>query len=95
MSSCKGNSNSKTDFKDTKGQPICNSANALTVEISTPLASNVTPSVKELVDGKYSFSFTPAARGDDVISIQINGMDISNSPTTIQCDLHNATKYYE
>ena len=93
----KGTVTLKLILKDTKGKPIRNAANTLTVEIATPLASNVTPSVKELVDGKYSFSFTPAARGDYIISIQINGMHISNSPATIhvQCDLRNATKYYE
>ena len=92
----KGTVSLKLILKDTKGKPICNAANTLTVEIATPLASNVTPSVAELGNGKYSITFTPAARGDYyIISIQINSMDISNSPATIQCGPRNATTYYE
>ena len=75
----------KVILKDTKGQPICNVGNTFTAEVTAPTMKNVIPSVKELGDGKYSVSFTPVALGDHVISIQINGMHISNSPITIPC----------
>ena len=83
-------------LEDTKGKPICNAANTLTVEIATPpLATNVTPSVEELGDGKYSISFTPAACGDYVISIHVNGMHVSNSPAKIWCDLSDEPMHFE
>ena len=45
--------------------------------------NKMTLSVKELGDGKYSVSFTPVQYGDHVINIQINGINISNSPVKI------------
>ena len=92
----KGTVTLKLILKDTKGKPIRNAANTLIVEIAThPLASNVTPSVEELGDGKYSISFTPAACGDYVISIQVNGIHVSNSPAKIFCDLSDEPKHFE
>ena len=85
----------KVILKDTEDQPICNAADIITVGITTPLTSNVTQSVMELGNGKYSVSFTPVACGNHVISIQINGLHISNSPMSIQCSLSNPTAYFE
>ena len=76
-------------LKDTKGQPICTAANIFTAGITTAGNTDVASSVKELGDGKYSVSFTPVAPVEHVVSIQINGRHITNSPTTILCVLKN------
>ena len=83
----------KVILKDTVDQPICNAADTFTATIAT---SNITPSVEELGNGKYSASFTPVACGDCIISIQINGLHISNSPKTMWCrNTDDATAYNE
>lgn len=72
-------------LKDTKGQPICNAANIFTAGVTTIASNEVASSVKDLGNGKYSVSFTPVAPVDHVVSVQINGMHIMNSPTKILC----------
>ena len=71
-------------LKDTKSQPICNAANILTIRITTEANNEVASSVKELGDGKYSVSFTPVAPVEHVVSVQINGIEVSKS-IRIQC----------
>ena len=72
-------------LKDTKGQPICSAANILTTGVTTTANNEVASSVKELEDGRYSVSFTPVAPVEHVVSVQINGIDVSKSPMRILC----------
>ena len=75
----------KIILKDTEGKPICNAANIFTAAVKVG-NNDITPSVKELSDGKYSVSFTTVAGGAYVIYIQINGVDITNSPLRVLCN---------
>ena len=75
----------KVTLNDTKGQPICDAANVFTAKVTTAANNGVTLSVKYLADGEYSISFTPLMPVEHVVSIQINGMHIRNSPTEISC----------
>ena len=72
-------------LKDNKGQPICNAANILTTGVTTEANIKVASSVKELGNGKYSVSFTPVALVEHVVSVQINGTDVSKNPMRIPC----------
>ena len=72
-------------LKDTKGQPICNAPNIFTAGVITAPNNEVASSVKESGDGKYSISFTPMAPVEHVVSVQINGINITKSPTKIPC----------
>ena len=75
----------KVILKDTKGQPICDAANIFTAKVTTSANNDVMLSVKNLADGKYSISFTPLVPIEHVVSIQINGLHIRNSPTKVLC----------
>ena len=39
--------------------------------------------INQTQQGKYKISFTPCARGDELI-VQVGGVDISGSPFTLQ-----------
>ena len=75
----------KVILKDTKGNPICKGASIFTVEVTSATNNDIPLSAMELENGKYLVLFTPVASGDHVVSIQINGMHISRSPTKIPC----------
>ena len=75
-------------LKNTKGQPICNAANIFMVGVTSAGTNEVATSVKELENGKYSVSFTPVALVQHVVSVQINGMHITNNPTKIKSKKH-------
>ena len=72
-------------LKDIKSQPICNAPDIIIVKIKTASNNNITSSVKEIRNGKYSVSFIPVEVLEHVVTIQINGMDISDSPLRIPC----------
>ena len=72
-------------LKDTKGRLIRNAANILTTGVTTAANNEVASSVKELGDGKYSVSFTPVVLVEHVVSVRINGIDITYSPTKLWC----------
>ena len=82
-------------LKDTKGRLIWNAANILTVGVTTATNNEVALSVKELGDGKYSVSFAPVAPVEHVVSVKINGIDITNSPTKIRCVAKNVFIFIE
>ena len=79
----------KVILKDTKGRPICNAANIFMAGVTTAANNEIASTVKELGNGKYSVSFTPVAPVELVVSVQINGMHIANSPTKTICVVKN------
>ena len=50
-----------------------------TAGVTSAANDEVTSSVKKLGDGKYSVSFTPVALVEHVVSVQINGIEVSKS----------------
>ena len=72
-------------LKDTEGQPICDATSSVTARVTTATNKTVTPSVKELRNGKYLVKFTPVTPAKHQVSIQINSLDISKSPMEIPC----------
>ena len=79
-------------LKDTKGQPVSNASKAITTEVTLPLIddSSVTSIVMESGDGKYSVIFTPKRYQNHIVSIQVNGHHISNSPVGLKVDVKHS-----
>ena len=75
-------------LKDVKGQGLCNVTDLISVHIAscsaTELSLPITARVNEVGDGKYSVSFFLMEEKKCVVSIQVNGEHIANSPIEIQ-----------
>ena len=82
-------------LKDIKGQPISNANKAIKTEVTLPFINDnsVTSIVLESGDGKYSVVFTPKRYGNHIVSIQVNGHHISNSPVELQIGELNDVKH--
>ena len=73
-------------LKDTKGQPICNASKAITVKVTPVIVADnsVTPVIEELKNGIYAVLFAPKRYRNHIVSIQINGNHISESPFELE-----------
>ena len=79
-------------LKDIKGRPISNASKTITTEVTLPFIDDslVTSIVMESGDGKYSVIFTPKRYQNHIVSIQVNGYHISNSPVELQIDMEHS-----
>lgn len=68
-------------LKDSFGNKVVDAVNSLSVKISG--VNNVTPSVTEIGDGRYEATYTPSHSGTDMVSVRLNGNELSGSPYSI------------
>ena len=64
------------------GEPFPFGGDLVVIDISG--ANTATPTVEDNGDGTYSASYTPAEAGQDILTITINGYEISGSPYATQ-----------
>ena len=78
----------KVILKDTKGQGLCNVGDLINAQVSCCTTTNelITSTVNELGNGEYYVSFLPMVTNTHVVSIQINGEHIANSPIELSLD---------
>ena len=83
-------------LKDTKGQPISNASAAITAKVTLSSIDDdslVTPIVLESGNGKYSVTFTPWRYIDHIVSVQVNGNHVNDSPVKLEVCHHAACNY--
>ncbi|REL33119.1 hypothetical protein DYD21_12745 [Rhodohalobacter sp. SW132] len=68
-------------LEDSFGNKVKDAANSLSVEVSG--VNSATPSVSEAGDGRYETSYTPSHSGTDLVSVRLNGNQLSDSPYSI------------
>lgn len=68
-------------LKDGFGNNVKDAVSSLSVEVSG--ANSATPSVSEIADGRYEANYTPSHSGTDMVSVKLNGNELSGSPYSI------------
>lgn len=68
-------------LEDGFGNDVIDAVNSLSVEVSG--VNNATPSVSENGDGRYEANYTPSHSGTDMVSVRLNGNELSGSPYSI------------
>jgi hypothetical protein len=67
-------------LEDEFGNPVTGASGSLSVRVRGPNESDA--EVTELGSGDYSASYTPTAIGNDQITVEVNGDQLSDSPLT-------------
>jgi len=67
-------------LRNVKGQGLCNITDLINAQVSCSSSLPIRTTIKEVGDGEYSVSFFVMRVEKHVISIQVNGEHIANSP---------------